>query len=275
MAPFTNLFSWAVDWGKKQSSDRHNSAHSSHLPAKLPQAQANFLTTLEGGSSGTGMTVPSKEDPVKAPEDGKAVNFDEHPPDPAAILEEASRLLQESKTTSNGVDPDSLPDPPEFNNFHLFLKDRDCRAFFAKFCNETIKSPENILFYETVDLFKNISSVATRRVLAKEIYHRYLRTIGPTNTFDMAEVHRIVNLNSQFRDTVRDNLELAPPDLFQACQEEILALMYLDALPKFMHSELKVLLKLHMCLRDSSLSGSPRHRALKLFDVPSPRQTWP
>jgi hypothetical protein len=254
MAALKSLFSW----GKKSGT---------RAKRELPPTQANFLSMLEGGSSGTGMMVSPKEDPVKGPEEGVVIDFDERSGNPmASFLDEATRLLQDSKTKGAGIDPDSLPDPPEFLNFPLFLKDRDCRAFFAKFCNETIKSPENILFFETVELFKNISDVTARRMLAKDIYHRYLMPIGRSSTFDLSQdSDRLVNVTSELRDAVRDRMPEAPPDLFHACQEEILSLMYLDALPKFLHSELKDVLKLHMHIRDTHdahSSQKPPHKQM-------------
>ncbi|KAJ3436765.1 double hit isoform b [Anaeramoeba flamelloides] len=117
------------------------------------------------------------------------------------------------------------------NNFYNFFKSiinhKKKVSYWIEFAQSNY-SVENIMFYRSVNEFKNKKCKRAKKALSKNIINNYIKTTSPL----------IINISSNVRDSVLKNFETNPLDkeLYDGAIEEILHLMYSNSFPAFYNS---------------------------------------
>ena len=78
-------------------------------------------------------------------------------------------------------------------------------------------------FFESVNAYRQMSSLIQRTTAAKEIYSTFIQTDAPQE----------INIDHDVKLSISKGVGLAPIDLFDKAFDEIVSLLVLDIVPKF------------------------------------------
>ncbi|KAK3584487.1 hypothetical protein CHS0354_006017 [Potamilus streckersoni] len=112
-------------------------------------------------------------------------------------------------------------------NFDKLLRDISGLHVFTEFLKKEF-SEENIIFWTTVEEYKQITSDEMRIVKAKDIFDKHL-------CLDALEP---VNIDSVARQQAHSQLDIPTPQIFDVAQHQIYQLMKRDSYARFLKSEL-------------------------------------
>ena len=105
-------------------------------------------------------------------------------------------------------------------------------TYFLTFCKQEFLrreySNENIDFWSACERYRQLTSVAERRVAANEIIERHISS----------EASDPVNIDSVTCQSIHENLDLAETELFTKAQLHIYNLMRFDSFIRFQKSDL-------------------------------------
>ncbi|KAK3607981.1 hypothetical protein CHS0354_009917 [Potamilus streckersoni] len=112
-------------------------------------------------------------------------------------------------------------------NFDKLLLDLSGLRVFTEFLRKEF-SEENIIFWMTVEKYKQITSQEMRNVQAKEIFNKHLSM----------HASEPVNIDSIARQQADSQLDTPTPQIFDVAQHQIYQLMKQDCYARFLKSEL-------------------------------------
>ncbi|KAJ1407748.1 RGS domain-containing protein [Ochromonadaceae sp. CCMP2298] len=125
------------------------------------------------------------------------------------------------------------------------LQNQQCTRYLKDFSAKTLCS-ENVLFWLDVDNYKNLPGSDYMRRVACKIYKKYVA--------DGAKMQ--INISFPAKEAIFDSLLSTDRQLFRKAQQEVLALMESDTLPKFRKSP-EYALMLQMLQTDRLMVRSP------------------
>ncbi|KAL3861373.1 hypothetical protein ACJMK2_007409 [Sinanodonta woodiana] len=112
-------------------------------------------------------------------------------------------------------------------NFDKLLQDISGLCLFTEFLKKEF-SEENIIFWTTVEKYKEITNQEKRNVQAKEIFNKHLSV----------QASEPVNIDSVARQQADSQLDIPTPQIFDVAQHQIYRLMKQDSYTRFLKSNL-------------------------------------